>query len=95
MSQPVELSDDLMRDAGLASKASGLTIAGQIEHWARIGRAVDAMLRTNEVSVLKRRPLSCALTVAETAEGNSSSRRTSTRGPIHTSRQRPSIQDSW
>jgi hypothetical protein len=73
MSQPVKLSDDLVLDARLTGEASERSIAGQVEHWARLGRAVEAVLRTGEVIALKRRgdvrPLSAALTAPETPEG--------------------------
>jgi hypothetical protein len=73
MSQPVKLSDDLVLDARLTGEASERSIAGQVEHWARLGRAVEAVLRGGEVIALKRRgdvrPLSAALTAPETAEG--------------------------
>ena len=75
MAQPVELSDDLVLDARLTGEASERSISWQIEHWARLGRAVDAVLRSGEVLALKRRgdvrPLSAALNTVETAEGES------------------------
>ncbi len=62
MGQPVKLSDELVLDARLAGKAGERSIAGQIEHWAKIGRAVEDQLRAVEVIRLKRqgqaRPLS-------------------------------------
>ena len=39
MSQPVKLSDSLVLDARLASEVVERSIAGQIEFWARVGRA--------------------------------------------------------
>jgi hypothetical protein len=44
MSQPVKLSDTLVLDARLAGKALARSLAGQVEYWARIGRAVEALL---------------------------------------------------
>lgn len=73
MGQPVKLSDDLVLDARLSGEASERSIAGQVEHWARLGRAVEAVLRTGEMLALKRRgevqPLSAALSLPGTAKG--------------------------
>jgi hypothetical protein len=73
MAQPVKLPDDLVLDARLTGEASERSIAGQVEHWARLGRAVEAMLRTRDVLALKRRgavqPLSLSLAAPESDEG--------------------------
>jgi ParD-like antitoxin of type II ParDE toxin-antitoxin system len=73
MGQPVKLSEQLVLDARLAGKAGERSIAGQIEHWAKIGRAVELHLRSGEVLKLKRhgesRPLSTLLSSVGTAEG--------------------------
>jgi hypothetical protein len=62
VSQPVKVSDTLLLDARLAGEAAERSIAGQIEYWARLGRAVELHLRTAEALRLKRqgetRPLS-------------------------------------
>lgn len=55
MGQPVKLSDKLMLDARLVAEESQRSIAGQIEHWARLGRAIDAALRPDTALKLKRR----------------------------------------
>jgi hypothetical protein len=55
MGQPVKLSDNLMLDARLVAEESQRSIAGQIEHWARLGRAIDAALRPATALKLKRR----------------------------------------
>jgi hypothetical protein len=44
MSQPVKLSDTLVLDARLAGKATERSIAGQVEYWAKLGRAVEPLL---------------------------------------------------
>ncbi|MBX9692585.1 MAG: ParD-like family protein [Cyanobacteria bacterium] len=41
MSQPVKLSDELVLDARLVSELGERSIAGQIEFWARLGRAIE------------------------------------------------------
>ena len=58
---------------GLRAKAAERSIAGQIEHWAKIGRAVELQLRAAEVIRLKRqgeaRPLSELLASVGTTAG--------------------------
>ena len=44
MGQPVKLSDKLVLEARLAGEDNERSIAGQIEHWARLGRAVESLL---------------------------------------------------
>jgi len=53
MSQPVKLSDDLVLDARITSAVAQRSIAGQIEFWASLGRAVEVLLRSPEVVTLK------------------------------------------
>jgi hypothetical protein len=73
MSQPVKVSDKLLLDARLAGEAAERSIAGQIEYWARLGRAVELHLRAAEALRLKRqgeaRPLSELLATAGTPAG--------------------------
>ena len=54
MSMPVKLSDDLVRDARQEAKAADRSITSQIEHWARLGRKVESVLRHEDVLNLKR-----------------------------------------
>jgi hypothetical protein len=79
MGQPVKLSENLVLDARLAGEASERSIAGQIEFWARIGRAVESLLRTDNVIRLKQRgdvrPLSECVRSVDTDAGR---RRTAT-----------------
>ena len=51
MGQPVKVSDTLLLDARLMGEATHRSIAGQIEFWARLGRAVAALLGTFLVAV--------------------------------------------
>jgi hypothetical protein len=44
MPQPVKLSDTLVDAAREAAEQADRSIAGQIEHWARVGRAVSDVL---------------------------------------------------
>ena len=73
MGQPVKLSDALVLDARVVGKTTERSIAGQIEFWARIGRAVESVLRTESVLRLKQRgeavPLSECLRSVDTREG--------------------------
>lgn len=62
MGQPVKLSDSLVLDARLSGELTERSIAGQIEFWAGLGRAIEPLLRGDHVLTLKRlgtaRPLS-------------------------------------
>jgi len=55
MGQPVKLSDALVLDARLVGEAAERSIASQIEFWARVGKAVEGVLRGDRVLQLKRR----------------------------------------
>jgi hypothetical protein len=54
MGMPVKLSDDLVRDARQEAEAADRSLTSQIEHWARLGRSVEHVLRHDEVLDLKR-----------------------------------------
>ena len=54
MSMPVKLSDDLVKSARDEAKAADRSITSQIEHWARLGRNVENVLRHEDVLNLKR-----------------------------------------
>ena len=73
MGQPVKLSDELILDARMTSELAKRSIAGQIELWAGLGRAVEALLRTPEVLALMKagavRPLSECLAEPGTPTG--------------------------
>ena len=73
MSQPVKVSDALVLDARLMGEATQRSIAGQIEFWARLGRAVETLLRGDQVLALskagKARPLSACLRSVDSSEG--------------------------
>ena len=73
MAQPVKLSDELVLDARQIGEVSQRSIAGQVEFWARLGRAVERLLRADHVLALKRlgdaRPLSASLEATRTAAG--------------------------
>ena len=73
MSQPVKLSDALVLDARLAGEILERSIAGQVEYWARLGRAVDALLEGSQAMALCRSgsatPLSACLDSVDTPAG--------------------------
>ena len=54
MSQPVKLSDDLILDARLVSRVAERSIAGQIEYWAQLGRAIEPLLEGAKALALRR-----------------------------------------
>ena len=73
MSQPVKLSDDLVLDARLTAEIAQRSIAGQVEYWARLGRAIEPLLQGAQALALCRagvtRPLSECLESVDSAEG--------------------------
>ena len=52
MSQPVKLSDTLVLEARLSATAMERSIAGQVEYWARLGKAVEGLLTVRQVAAL-------------------------------------------
>ena len=73
MSQPVKVSDALLLDARVAGEAVERSIAGQIEFWAKIGRALEPILRGDHVMALCRsgnvKPLSACLATVNSPAG--------------------------
>ena len=73
MGQPVKLSDELVCDARLTAEVSERSIAGQIEFWAQLGRALEPLLRGDRVVALRRasagRPLSAAIQYVDSPDG--------------------------
>ncbi|HEX9400025.1 MAG TPA: hypothetical protein VF912_07945 [Anaeromyxobacter sp.] len=73
MGQPVKLSESLVLDARVVAETSERSIASQIEFWARLGRAIESVLRTETALRLKSRgevvPLSACLASVDTASG--------------------------
>ena len=73
MSQPVKLSDVLVLDARVTAKIVDRSIAGQIEYWANLGRAIEPLLQgTHALALCKKaaaRPLSECLEMADSNEG--------------------------
>jgi hypothetical protein len=75
MSQPVKLSDSLVLDARLAGEAFERSLTGQVEYWARLGRAIEPLLQGTQVLALCRQaaaqPLSALLASADSPQGRS------------------------
>jgi hypothetical protein len=73
MGQPVKLSNELILDARQTSKIAKRSIAGQIEFWAQLGRAVEVLLSGAQVLALCQagaaRPLSACLESIDSPEG--------------------------
>jgi hypothetical protein len=73
MSQPVKLSTSLILDARLTSEVTERSIAGQIEFWARLGRAIEPLLQGVQSLALSRAgttmPLSECLASVDSAAG--------------------------
>ena len=75
MSQPVKLSDVLVLDARLTGQIAERSIAGQIEYWANLGRAIEPLLQGDQAlahcKMAAARPLSECLTMVDTPKGRS------------------------
>lgn len=73
MGQPVKLSDDLVSDARFTAELSQRSIAGQIEFWAQIGKAIEPILRGDRLLALRQsgavRSLFEAISAVDTAAG--------------------------
>ncbi|HEU5123051.1 MAG TPA: hypothetical protein VFW05_03200 [Verrucomicrobiae bacterium] len=73
MSQPVKVSDALVLDARLTGEVAERSIASQIEFWARLGRAIEPLLRGDKALALRRsgdaKPLSESLRSVDSPEG--------------------------
>src|SRR5438105_6688909 len=73
MSQPVKVSDALLLDARLMGEAAERSIAGQIEFWARLGRAIEPLLQGDRAIALRRagdaKPLSDCVRDVDSSKG--------------------------
>jgi hypothetical protein len=75
MGQPVKLSDRLVLDARVVGEVLERSIASQIELWAALGRAVEPLLRTEQVLRLKRRGATRSLSESLGEVGTAKGRR--------------------
>jgi hypothetical protein len=73
VSQPVKISDELILDARLTAEIAERSIAGQIEFWAQLGRAIEPLLEGSRALALRRAgaaiPLSERLASIDSAVG--------------------------
>ncbi|MGZ3432911.1 MAG: TA system antitoxin ParD family protein [Isosphaeraceae bacterium] len=73
MSQPVKISDELILDARLTAEIAERSIAGQIEFWAQLGRAIEPLLEGSRSLALRQAvavaPLSECLASVDSAAG--------------------------
>jgi hypothetical protein len=73
MSQPVKLSDALVLDARIISELAERSIAGQIEYWARLGKAIEPLLSGERTLALRKsgeaKLLSTLIAEIESSEG--------------------------
>lgn len=73
MGQPVKISDELLLDARLTGALLQRSIAGQIELWASLGRALEPLLEGEKVLALREsgrvKPLSECLRSVDSPRG--------------------------
>lgn len=73
MGQPVKLSEDLVLEARVSGSLLDRSIAGQVEFWARLGRALEPLLLGDQVLALSKagqaRPLSALLATVDGPQG--------------------------
>ena len=62
MATSIRLDDDFVSDVKIHAEAASRSIPKQIEHWAKIGRSVETVLRHKDIRALKRSPVSATLT---------------------------------
>jgi len=71
----VKLSDVLVLDARLTGKIAERSIAGQIEYWANLGRALEPLLQGDKALALcnmaRVRPLSECIDTVDSPKGRS------------------------
>ena len=53
MGSPVKVGDDLAAAAKESAELANRSMARQIEHWARLGRAVEQLVKTSDVMAFK------------------------------------------
>lgn len=73
MSLPLRISDELVLRAREAAEAEDRSISGQVEHWLKLGMALEEILGHRAAIELKRTraaiPLSAAFATAESVAG--------------------------
>ena len=69
MPQPVKLSDALIDAARTESARADRSLAGQIEHWAQLGRMIEPGLTSANIQALKHGEADVAEVLPPTEEG--------------------------
>jgi hypothetical protein len=71
--QPVKISDSLLLDARRTGEMAERSIAGQVEFWARLGRAIEPLIRGETALALRQagdsKPLSECIASVDSSEG--------------------------
>ncbi len=66
MGQPVKLSDELVAEARIAGATMQRSIAGQVEFWANLGRAMERLMSGDGIA--RTRAISTAHSLSESLE---------------------------
>jgi hypothetical protein len=66
MGQPVKLSDELVNEARIAGATMQRSIAGQVEFWASLGKAMEAIM--NGDGIHRIRKMNTARSLSESLE---------------------------
>jgi hypothetical protein len=69
MGQPVKLSDEMILEARKAGATMGRSIAGQVEFWARSGRALELVANRTQIERLQQRATLPLSEIVETING--------------------------
>jgi hypothetical protein len=73
MSQPVKISDELLLDARRIARIAERSIAGQVEFWAQLGRAIEPLIAGSAALSLRQKgaaiPLSKCLAAVDSPKG--------------------------
>ena len=56
MSTAIKVSESLAEEARTAAQYADRSLTGQVEHWARLGKAVEPLLTTKTITALKKWP---------------------------------------
>lgn len=56
MSTAIKVSESLAEEARTAAQDADRSLTGQVEHWARLGKAIEPLLTTKTITALKKWP---------------------------------------
>lgn len=56
MSTAIKVSESLADEARTAAQDADRSLTGQVEHWARLGKAIEPLLTTKAITALKKWP---------------------------------------